>query len=195
MDWLDFDLKFPSPIYDHLVHITKSPVTHHNLRRGTWTGPNCLFSQLGVGGCMVALVQSNSCRISKTPNWKTFEPDVIGDHIEMEMPDEGYDWALEAEFEAPFSFTNIFRGLENLVITMPDCRHPGTMFEGLDRVHLVETQWYFETPSSYWCMQSDKRWYVSIWHDRVKKFHIWCFHGLSLPGWPGAINWVEKQKK
>lgn len=124
-----FNEKLPLPISDHMVHITNLQLY------------SIIFSDvdleldriaslvsLGLYGCNDTItVLSNF----KNPKLKEFRTECDWDEIEVEMSMEDYNWASNQDFEAPFSFIRGFRGLETLVITMPDCRHPGIFLRDL----------------------------------------------------------------
>lgn len=116
MDWFDFYDLLPSPISDHLVHITNLQL-HSVIFIGGELELDQIASlvSLGLYGCHGAFtVLSNF----KNPKLKDFRTECDWDEIEMEMLEEDYDWALCRAFEAPFSFIRRFRGLETLVITI-----------------------------------------------------------------------------
>lgn len=132
MECVDYFEPLPSPIPDHLVHLTNLQV-HSILVEGEF--------ELDQIASLVSLVlykcDGTIALLSKfkNPKLKDFRTACLWDNIETEMAmgmsEEDYNWSMNREFEAPFSFISRFRGLETLVITMPDCRHPGIFLRDL----------------------------------------------------------------
>lgn len=131
MDCDDYFKPLPSPISDHLVHVTNLQL-HSILFDKVELELDRIASLVSLGlykcGDTIALLSN-----FKNPKLKDFRTACLWDNIESEiaMSGEDYNWSTNREFEAPFSFISRFRGVETLIITMPDCRHPGIYLRDL----------------------------------------------------------------
>lgn len=126
-----FDEQLPSPISDHLVYITNLQLHSVDFVEGELELDQIAsLVSLGLYGCDGTITLLSNF---KNPKLKDFRTECLWDSIETEigMTKEYYNWDSNREFEAPFSFIRRFRGLETLVITMPDCRHPGIFLRDL----------------------------------------------------------------
>ncbi len=127
MDWFAFN-ELPLPISDHLVHITNLQLQSIIFLKGDLELDHIAsLVSLGLYGCGGTMELLSDF---KNPKLKDFRTECDWYENEMEI-DEDYDWEKYQDFEAPFSFIRRFRGLETLVITMPDRRHPGIFSRNL----------------------------------------------------------------
>lgn len=121
--------RLPACISTHMVHITNLQL--HDI----WYSAGDLkldqitsLTSLGLYRC----AESSSILSNfKNPKLKHF-------HIEFDwygfgagVLDEDYEWIVNEDFKAQFSFIRSFQGLETLVIEVPDQRHPTSFLENL----------------------------------------------------------------
>ncbi len=128
MDWFAFYNKLPPPISDHLVHIANLQLYSITFIEGELELDRIAsLVSLGLYGCdgTFALLSN-----FKNPKLKEFRIEYDWDEMDEDL-EEDLDWTLNQDFQAQFSFIRGFRGLETLVITMPDCRHPGIFLKDL----------------------------------------------------------------
>ena len=129
MDWFAFyNNKLPPPISDHLVHIANLQLYSITFIKGELELDRIAsLVSLELYGCdgTFALLSN-----FKNPKLKEFRIEYDWDEMDEDL-EEDLDWTLNQDFQAQFSFIKGFRGLETLVITMPDCRHPGIFLKDL----------------------------------------------------------------
>lgn len=128
IDGFAFPQQLSSLISDHLVHITNLQL--HSIifiEMELELDQIASLVSLGLYGCVGTNELLSDFKDPKLKDFRT-ECDWFPTEIEVEMLEGAYYWA---DFEAPFSFIRRFRGLETLVITMPDCTHPGMYLRDL----------------------------------------------------------------
>ena len=126
--WND-DERLPSWISAHMIHITNLQL--HDI----WFSAGDLkldqitsLISLGLYRCGESgSILSNF----KNPKLKHFHIEFDWYDFGAEMLDEDYEWDVDEDFQAQFSFIRSFQGLETLVIEVPDRRHPASFLESL----------------------------------------------------------------
>lgn len=121
--------RIPSCLSAHMSHITNlqlhtyNPSSAENLELDSFTSLVSLeLYRCGVSGSLLSDF--------KNPKLKHFHIEFDWLDIDLEKFSD-FESSRTEDFGAQFSFIRSFKGLETLVIDVPDLRHPASLFESL----------------------------------------------------------------
>ena len=127
--WDDSAEWLPSLISASMNHLTNLQLHHIDFfERDLKLDQITSLVSLGLYRCSESgLVLSNF----KNPKLKHFHIEFDWDELDEDLLDEDYEWTVDEDFKAQFSFIRSFQGLETLIIDVPDRRHPASFLENL----------------------------------------------------------------